>query len=150
VQQLLENLFLTYYREVYLYLYSLCRDSGLAEDLAGETFLEAVRSITTFKGQSDPKTWLFSIARHRWFHWLRTQKRKPAPGELSGQEISVNPDPVAWVTDRELVGRIRELVKKEPTRTQGILKMRMEGYLSRRSAQNTRSPKAQPELLNFD
>lgn len=128
MQKFLKELFSAYYRDVYLYLYSLCRDGDLADDLAGETFLEAVRSIAGFKEQSDPKTWLFSIARHRWFHWLRTQKRHPAPEELSGQEMSGDPDLAAWAADRELAGRIRELVQKEPLRTQGILKMRMQGY----------------------
>ena len=128
MQELLKKLFSAYYRVVYLYLYSLCRDKDLAEDLAGETFLEAVRSITGFRGQADPKTWLFSIARHRWFHWLRAQKRNPAPEELSGLEMSGDPDLAVWAADRELAGRIRELLQKEPPRTQGVLKMRMEGY----------------------
>lgn len=128
MQELLKKLFSAYYRDVYLYLYSLCRDGNLAEDLAGETFLEAVRSIALFKGEADPKTWLFSIARHRWYHWLRTQKRHPAPEELSGAEVSGDPDLAAWAADRELAERIRELLQNEPPRTQGILKMRMEGY----------------------
>ena len=62
MRQLLEAVFTAYYKDVYTYLYSLCRDASLAEDLAQEVFLEAVRSITSFRGDAEVKTWLFSIA----------------------------------------------------------------------------------------
>ena len=37
----------------------------VAEDLLQETFLEAVRSASTFRGESSLKTWLCAIARRR-------------------------------------------------------------------------------------
>ncbi|MBV8981682.1 MAG: sigma-70 family RNA polymerase sigma factor [Acidimicrobiia bacterium] len=37
----------------------------VAEDLLQETFLEAVRSASTFRGESSLKTWLCTIARRR-------------------------------------------------------------------------------------
>ena len=72
-----KNLFEQYYTDVYRYLYSLGRDASLSEDLASEVFLEVIRSIGSFRGESDVKTWLFSIARHRWMHHLRRQKQQP-------------------------------------------------------------------------
>ena len=45
MEALLDELFAACHRDVYAYLYSLCRDASLAEDLTGEVFLEAVRSI---------------------------------------------------------------------------------------------------------
>ncbi len=77
MQQLLKMLFEEYYMDLYRYLFGMCRDASLTEDLVSETFLEAVKSIVTFRGQSDVKTWLFSIARHRWFGYLRKKKRQP-------------------------------------------------------------------------
>ena len=66
MKRLLEELFAQYYKPVYSYLYSLSRNAALAEDLASEVFLETVKSIGSFRGESDIKTWLFSIAgRHR-------------------------------------------------------------------------------------
>lgn len=128
MQEVLRQLFAASYKDVYLYLYSFCRDATLAEELAAETFLEAVRSIGSFRGEADPKTWLFSIARHRWQHWCRTQSRRPQTEELSEILISPENSPELCAADKELAGRIRELVKKETARTQGILKMRLEGY----------------------
>jgi len=40
----------------------LCRSSEDAEDLIQETFLLAFRKWHQFKGRSDPKTWLYTIA----------------------------------------------------------------------------------------
>ena len=50
-------------------------DASLSEDLASEVFLKAVRSISSFRGESKIKTWLFSIARHRWSAYLRKKSR---------------------------------------------------------------------------
>jgi RNA polymerase sigma-70 factor (ECF subfamily) len=47
-------------------LYSLglrfCGNRTDAEDLVQETFLQAIRSWSTFDGRSSPKTWLYTIA----------------------------------------------------------------------------------------
>lgn len=62
--------------------------------------MEAVRSIRIFRGDSDIKTWLFSIARHQWFGYLRKKNRE-----------------------------IRTvLMGEEPERTRNIVKMRLDGY----------------------
>ena len=79
MKQLLAELFEKYYIDVYTYLYSLCHDASLSEDLASDVFLEVVKSISTFRGESDIKTWLFSIARHRWFAYLKKKNRRFKP-----------------------------------------------------------------------
>ena len=76
MKQLLAELFEQYYKDVYTYLYHLSRDPSLSEDLASEVFLETVKSVSTFRGESDIKTWLFSIARHRWFAYLKQKNRQ--------------------------------------------------------------------------
>ena len=73
----IKDLFEMYYHDIYGYLYSLCHDSFLAEDLTGEVFLEVIKSIGKFREESDVKTWLFSIAGHRWMKCLRKQNRYP-------------------------------------------------------------------------
>ena len=53
-----------------------CAMMSLAEDLTSEVFVEVVRSIAAFRGRSDIKTWMFSIARHQWYQHLRRKKRQ--------------------------------------------------------------------------
>ena len=51
---------------VYGYIHGRCGgDDDLAEELTQLTFTEAVRTRTAFAGQSEPITWLCSIARHK-------------------------------------------------------------------------------------
>ena len=60
---------------VYYFLYSMCRDENLAEDLTQETFLKAIESIQRFDGSCKISTWLCQIAKHLLYqHWTRFQK----------------------------------------------------------------------------
>lgn len=127
----LEKLFSDYYKDVYRYLFSLCRDASLSEDLASETFLEVVGSIAGFRADSDVKTWLFSIARHRWFRYLNKKKRSAQTSALweltERDEPSVRSAEDAYL-DSELVKRVYELINGEPERPRRVALMRIDGY----------------------
>lgn len=128
MKKLMEELFARYYRDVYRYLYSLCRDGPLAEDLASEVFLEVVRSIAGFRGESDVKTWLFTIARRRWYAHLR-KKSRDGPREQWLEYLAAEGKPLEeQMIDKAALERIRAILEGEPERTQRIVRMRMEGY----------------------
>ena len=123
---LLAELFETYYLDVYTYLYSLCHDASLSEDLASEVFLEVVKSISTFRGESDVKTWLFSIARHRWFAYLKRKNR-----QVQTESIHELCDTAALGTAdavNEVAELIREILSGESVLTRDVVRMRIDGY----------------------
>jgi RNA polymerase sigma-70 factor (ECF subfamily) len=61
---------------VYAYLFHRCgRDPALAEELAQQAFVEAVRSRARFRGQSDAITWVVSIARNKLVDHFRRAER---------------------------------------------------------------------------
>ncbi len=127
----LEQLFSDYHKDIYRYLFSLCRDASLSEDLTSEVFLEVVKSIAGFRADSDVKTWLFSIARHRWFRYLNKKKRTNQTEEL--YELSTLEIPNARSIEeecdgRELVKRVYELIDEEPERPRRTVLMRLDGY----------------------
>ena len=128
MQKLLKELFVRHYRDVYAYLYSLSRDAPLSEDLVAEVFLEAVKSIAAFRGECDGKTWLFTIARRRWFAYLRRKNRRMETEMLS--EFSAGPerDVEEELQNRMLARRVYELLEREPQRTRNIVLMRIEGF----------------------
>jgi len=136
VQRLLEKLFHTYYKDIYRYLYSLTHDASLSEDLASDVFLEVVKSIAAFRGESDVKTWLFSIARHKWIDYLRKKNRQAETevlSELVGDFPAVNGGaelngPEEQVLDKELLERVYTLLEEEPERTRNVVNLRLEGY----------------------
>ena len=58
-QEILNQLYRQYSREIYLYLYSFCKNKELAEDLMQETFLKALLSL---KDQhTNMRAWLYMV-----------------------------------------------------------------------------------------
>ena len=64
--------------DIYAVLFRLTESAEEAADLTQDTFLKALRSIKSFRGDSELKTWLFRIAinesRNR-FRWWKRRKR---------------------------------------------------------------------------
>ncbi len=54
-----------YTSELYSWAYHKVSNDVLAADLVQDTFLAAAEKIASFKGDSSPKTWLFSILNHK-------------------------------------------------------------------------------------
>lgn len=63
-----------YANDVFRFLYWLCRDRGLAEDLAQETFARAWAAWEDQRDEKAAKAWLFTIARRE---HARIHERKP-------------------------------------------------------------------------
>lgn len=66
-----EDTYNLYFKDVFLYIYSLSGDQHIAEDITSETFLKAIQSIDSFKGNCDIRVWLCQIAKNSYFSYLR-------------------------------------------------------------------------------
>ncbi len=84
-KDILEGLYRRHTKAVYLYLYSLCHDHGLSEDLMQETFLRAFCSIETAGEELLP--WLLRGARNLYLDTWRWEKRmRPQKGHVRRKE----------------------------------------------------------------
>ena len=126
MKQLLAELFEKYYIDVYTYLYSLCHDASLSEDLTSDVFLEVVKSISTFRGQSDIKTWLYSIARHRWFAYLKKKNRQVQTESI--HDLYDTAELGATDSVNEVAELIQEMLSGESALTRNVVQMRIDGY----------------------
>jgi RNA polymerase sigma-70 factor, ECF subfamily len=76
--QAFDTLITRYSGDIYSLLYRITNDPEEAGDLTQETFLSALKSIKSFRGEAELKTWLFRIAlnhsRNR-FRWWKRRKR---------------------------------------------------------------------------
>ena len=70
----LDDIYKTYFHEIYRFLFSLCHDHYLAEDLVQETFFRAHLYIETYNGEN-VKAWLFTVAHHAFIDHYRKHKR---------------------------------------------------------------------------
>ena len=77
---------------VYAYLFHRCgRDPELAEELAQQAFVDALRTRERFRGQSDAVTWVVGIARHKLVdHFRRIERDQHRHAALVERE-SVQP-----------------------------------------------------------
>ena len=71
MEQNIELLYRLYAKELYSFIFSVCKDKQLSEDIIQTTFVEAIKSIEQFKGKSSVKTWLFSIAKYQCYQHLK-------------------------------------------------------------------------------
>lgn len=83
VKKRLEALYEKEAVNVYKYIYHLCGDRELAEDITQETFLKAAGALKKFRGQCREMTWLCQIARHLLYAEWRKKKNVKAGGLLS-------------------------------------------------------------------
>ena len=63
-------------RIVYHYLYSMCKDASLAEELTQETFLQAFKSYGSYDGSCKLSTWLCQIAKHLLYRTWEKKRRE--------------------------------------------------------------------------
>ncbi|MNH91190.1 RNA polymerase sigma factor SigM [compost metagenome] len=70
-----ESIYNQYFRDVYLFVFSLSRNEAIAEEITQETFFKALKGIETFKGHCKINVWLCQIAKNTYFTHLEKQKR---------------------------------------------------------------------------
>lgn len=91
----------------------LLGDRALAEDAAQETFIRAWKSMTQFKGDASPRTWLTRIAINvcrnlRRTAWFRRNDRSVTPEELP--LTAPEEDRTLLLTVRQLPEKYRQVV----------------------------------------
>jgi RNA polymerase sigma-70 factor (ECF subfamily) len=111
--------------DIYALLCRLTEDREEARDLAQETFLQAFRSIASFRGDADLRTWLYRIAvnqaRNRWRWWRRRRRDVTLslddPGETGAGLGSRLRDASAPDPEQDALAREREHVLLTALRT---------------------------------
>ena len=64
----------TYFKDVLLYVRSLSAKEHIAEEITQEAFTKALKSLDSFDGKKDIRTWLFTIAKNTYYTYCRRQK----------------------------------------------------------------------------
>lgn len=77
---LLKKLYARYHRELFLYLYSLCKNYDLAEDILQETFLKAILSLQN--NHPNIRAWLYMVGRNIYYNYAKREMNKIDSCEL--------------------------------------------------------------------
>ena len=127
----LDSLCEYYYPLVYGYLLSITGgDADAAQDLAQETFLQAIRSVDRYRGEARVSTWLCAIAKNLYYKRLRRiAKYREVPMEeaaLSAARETLE----TRLIHREDLRRIAEQLDKMDEPMAQVLRYRVFGDLS--------------------
>lgn len=76
-----EELYNTYFHDIYMFLISVTGNEDLSQDLTQETFFKAMKSIDSFRGECSVRSWLCQIAKNLYISHCRKNKKIDSSAE---------------------------------------------------------------------
>lgn len=120
-----EEVYRLYFRDIYRYARSLCRNEALAEEVAQETFCRALLSAQRFDGRKDIRAWLFTIAKNSYFSLCRKARRTVSLPEEHDDGVSFT----ERITDAEDAERIHRFLHTMEEPYKEVFTLRVFGEL---------------------
>lgn len=124
-----EALYRENHSRVYAFLFKLCGDHYLAEELTQETFYQAFLSIHRFRGGCEMFTWLASLAKHSYYKYLRKQKKRADEIDVDTlmrycqDELSESPEEIYM---RDVTAQsVRRRLKALPDKVRDVMILRI-------------------------
>ncbi|SNS88466.1 RNA polymerase sigma-70 factor, ECF subfamily [Anaerovirgula multivorans] len=124
----LEEIYNNYFKDVYLFIYSISKDKHIAEDLTSETFLKAIKSIDSFKGNCDIKVWLFQIAKNSYYSYVRKNKNLADLDLIPEQKDDIDIEKSVCSSEESM--KIHETLHKLSEPYKEVFSLRVFGELS--------------------
>lgn len=97
-------IFEQHHRPVLRFIYAMVGEPGLAEELTQETFLQAYRSLASFKNEGKLATWLCGIAKNVVRRSLRSRRRERARVDIEDRSLTNLADTSGSAADEQLLG----------------------------------------------
>jgi RNA polymerase sigma-70 factor (ECF subfamily) len=108
-----ETVVRAYANDVFRYLYWLCRDRSLAEDLSQETFARAWSAWESQRDEKAVKAWLFTIARNEHARTFERKRLDVDPDvELDAIVSRTASDPALSIDVRRAFGLLPEAYRE--------------------------------------
>ena len=126
-----EQIYQTYFKDVYLYLRRLSNNENLAEEITSETFFNAMQSLSSFRGECDIRVWLCQIAKNCYFSYMKKQQRYTEMEDMDTVlEMASSEDIEAWFEKESDAMQIHSLLHKLPEPYKEVFMLRIFGELS--------------------
>lgn len=123
-----DEIYREYFKEVFLFVRSLCAEEGVAEEVTQETFFKALKAIDRFDGSKDIRAWLFTIARNTYYSQLRREKKRAdAP---PSEAVSPQRDVALQLVDEERALLIHRFLHEMKEPYKEVFNLRVFGELS--------------------
>lgn len=130
-----EEIYVQYQSKIYGFLYKLCGDVQLSEELTQETFYQAFVSFDKYKGNSSMFTWLAAIAKYTYFGYLKKERQTRDAIRLEDVvDFYIASEYRNSAEDkllrREVTEKVREVLKELPQRNLEVVALRIYAEMS--------------------
>ena len=130
-----EEIYVRYQTKIYSFLYRLCGDAQLAEELTQETFYRAFVSFQKYKGKSSMFTWLAALAKYTYFGYLKKEKQTREVIQLEDVvsllvEQAGDESAESLVLRKEIAQKVREVLLELPQKNLEVVALRIYGEMS--------------------
>ena len=120
----IKELYETYERYIFRYLYGLTLNFHIAEELTQETFFQVLKSVHRFRGDCHVSTWIYKIARNVYIQQCRKSTVITTSIDEDIFDIPDKNGPEEALERKEKSRLIKETLIKIPEKQREILLLR--------------------------
>lgn len=129
--QSMEKLYKDYFQMVFKYLFCMTHDADLSEELAQETFYQAIKTCDNFRGDCKVSTWLCQIAKHLLFKEHEKRKRYASnPIDEISDSLPAKENVEGLVLANESKVALYQKLQSLDSKTREVMYLRLTGELS--------------------
>lgn len=105
-----EDIYESFFKDVYLFVLSMSGNPAMAEEVTQETFFRALKEIDNFKGNCSVKSWLCQIAKNLYIDDIRRRKRyETVKTDLAGKSREEGNAETAAIRQEEVISIYKAL-----------------------------------------
>lgn len=126
-----EKIYRTYFDDVYRYIRRLSKNESIAEEITGETFFRAMRSVNRFRGDCDIRVWLCQIAKNCYYTHLKKSGQTDSLDDAKLSELLLEENSIEErYIRKEEAARIRTVLHDIPEPYKEVFMWRVFAELS--------------------
>ena len=123
-----EAIYVQHFDGVYKYVFSLCRNETMAEEITQETFYRAMEHIDKFEGKCKLYVWLCQIAKNTFLTYVKKQKRHVSETDIDLSK-QIEPSFENEILDKETVWKLHKLLHELSDPYKEVFSLRVFGEL---------------------
>ena len=104
-----EAIYVQHFDGVYKYVFSLCRNETIAEEITQEAFYRAMEHIDKFEGKCKLYVWLCQIAKNTFLTYAKKQKRYVPETDVDLSQ-QIEPSFESEILDKETLWKLHKLL----------------------------------------
>lgn len=123
-----EAIYVQHFDGVYKYVFSLCRNETMAEEITQEIFYRAMEHIDKFEGKCKLYVWLCQIAKNTFLTYAKKQKRHVSETDIDLSK-QIEPSFENEILDKETVWKLHKLLHELSDPYKEVFSLRVFGEL---------------------